>query len=1447
MPKSTILRRKTILTLVLITCVSLSYAQTANFTANLTSGCSPLVISFQDQSTGSPIKYNWNLGNGATSTLQNPSTTYIATGTYTITLTTTYANGSTNTQIKTNYITVYNEPTIDFTADKTTGCFPAVIQFKDLSTTPAGTTINGWKWDFGDGNTSDQQNPKYVYRSPGNYTVIFTVSTDKGCKKVMVKPNFITVSQGVSPSFSFSDPSVCRAPATVNFTNNSTGPGTLSYNWTFGDGSASTTTQNPSHSFNVNGTYHVSMTVSSDLGCTDSSAADLPIGKVNTDFIIPAVICPKTLVTFNNNSSPRPISTSWVFSNGTTDIYQNGQTVFATAGNYSATVINKYSVCTDTLTKSVKVGNAPVLSFSGYDTVKCQPSLTTNFTNTTNASSFQWNFGDGGASTQANPSHTYTNFGTYNVTLIAKDSVGCSDTLTKTAYIKIAKPVITFPGLPAKGCIPLTVDFAPNVSAVDTVKSYLWDFGDGGSSTLAKPSHVYSTQGTYTVKLTITTSSGCTEVQTMVAAVKVGSLPTANFTSDLISACADPGIHFINQSTNATEYLWDFGDGTTASDKDPQHTFSTTGPITVTLTAINNGCENKITKTNYATILPSVSKFDYRPDCANPLQFTFTDMSLGASTWNWDFGDGTTFVGQTPPVHNFPAAGSYNVSLKTTSGACTYTLVRVVTIANNTPNFTVSPSEGCKPFSTTFTAAPPNAGLIKNYEWDFGDGSPVSTTPGASIAHLYSLPGSFTVKLTTIDSFNCRHEFSKTAVQVNGPIADFTSTTASGCKGMKTTFNDASTTDGTNAIVKWSWNYGDGSSQTYSTLPPFVHQYDSIDHFDVKLVVTDAKGCMDSVTKRDFVKVSTLNPAWSFSNASCPGSPIGFINKTLSDLPYTSVWNFGDSDTAKTQDAIHAYADTGLYTLSLVVTDLLGCTDSLKKIDTIHVAVPKADFTANNFTTYCTPFEAAFTNQSYFYNNSLWDLQLKTSTATNPSLYYTQSGTYPIKLVVTSPGGCKDSITKTLEVHNPQDGQLNYSPLSGCTPMMVNFDAFSKMIGRFIWDFGDGNVVDTTINQIDHRYLDFGSFVPKVILKEPSGICVVPLTGAKTIDISGVKAKYTLDKMLFCDSGYITVTDSTTYNDPIRNYEWDFGDGSTYNIPAPVHHYTTPGTYTVSLVVNTQRGCTDTLKTGPVKVVQSPMIGVSPRDTAICLNDALTYLGLDLRPDTSAANWRWSLNGKTFNVQNPPTQQFVTAGNFKVNVVVTNSSGCIDTATRSLLVNPLPQITLPASLTKVVGVPLTLPAAYSKNVSSILWTPSATLSCPDCPQPVATPKFNTKYNVAVVDSNGCKNNTTINVIVTCQGADIFVPNTFSPNGDGSNDVLYVRGKGLDRVKSLRIFNRWGQVVFEQQNFPVNDPVYGWDGKFKGSKPLPGVYVYQVEIFCENSEVISFEGNIALIQ
>jgi gliding motility-associated-like protein len=255
-------------------------------------------------------------------------------------------------------------------------------------------------------------------------------------------------------------------------------------------------------------------------------------------------------------------------------------------------------------------------------------------------------------------------------------------------------------------------------------------------------------------------------------------------------------------------------------------------------------------------------------------------------------------------------------------------------------------------------------------------------------------------------------------------------------------------------------------------------------------------------------------------------------------------------------------------------------------------------------------------------------------------------------------------------------------------------------------------------------------------------------------------------------------------------------------------------------------------------------------DSIVCANDRISYLGLYNRPDTSSVKWLWTFpNGTTSGDQNPPRQTYLKPGNYRVSVYAINSSGCIDSTSQSLKVHALPTASLPSSLTMQNGFPITIPATYSSNVIGYSWLPdNNTLSCIDCPQPITTnTKFTTKYTVSFVDSNGCKNTSDVQVIVICKNANVFVPNTFSPNGDGSNDIFYIRGKGLDRVKSIRVFNRWGEVVFEQKDFPVNDPSYGWNGKYKGNRPQADVYVYQVEVFCENSEIIRFEGNVALIQ
>jgi gliding motility-associated-like protein len=1426
-------------------------APSANFTGSPLTGCSPLIVVFQDQSTGNPTSWSWDFGNGNTSTLQNPTATYFTPGTYTVSLTATNASGA-NTLLRTQYVTVYEPPVVGFSADFTSGCFPLRVQFTDLSTPGIGNTNVSWQWDFGNGTTSTLQNPFVTYSTAGNFTVTLRVTNDRGCTKTISRPGYITVTPGVTSAFSNSQPTVCNAPASISFTNNSTGPPTLSYLWDFGDGNFSTAFS-PTHIYTGTGTFIATLVTFSTAGCQDTArSAPIVIGGNTTSFSSPPAACINETVSFINTSVPAPVSSIWTFGDGGTASTINAAYSYAATGTYTVRLYNNYGNCTDSVLNTITINPRPVANFSAPVVTKCEPPLTVNFQDLSSggAVSWQWDFGDGSPPdfTQ-NPSHTYTAYGSFTVTLIAANAFGCTDTIAIPDYIIIRRATISIPSLPVRGCIPYTISPVPTINSVDAVTSYLWDFGDGGTSTLVNPTYTYNTQGTYTVKLFITTSSGCTDSLVIPTAVRVGSKPVADFSATPIPVCGRQPVTFTDLSVPADEWLWDFGDGGTSIIQNPVYNYNDTGYFTIQLIATNNGCADTMTKVDYVRVLPPIARFTPIPDCNNRLRFTFTDQSIAPLTWEWDFGDGSPLVYTQNPTHTFPTFGSYNVRLIVTNGGCADTLIQTIQTVNEIPDFAASITVDCKIGYIDFVASNVNTANIVSYNWDFGDGNN-TTVPAPFIGHFYNLSGTYTVTLTVTDINGCTSSTVKpNYIRINGPTANFTATNTAGCAGgLTTTFNNLSTTDGVNSIVNWQWDFGDGTIQNFSA-PPFLHTYNTAGIFSVKLIVTDASGCLDSLTQNNLI--TSTDPIPDFATAdtlTCPGATVTFTNNS-SPAPLTYQWEFGDGGTSTANAPTYSYAATGNYSVKLRVQDAVGCADSLIRNLYITVQNPVADFQVNDSISSCLPFEVRFTNTSTFYSSQTWDfgpLQ-GNSTLNNPTHYYSVAGTYPVKLIVTSPGGCVDSITKNIYVFDTVGSRVDYLPLNGCKPLTVNLSTFTTgPMASYYWDFGDGNILSTPTPTATHVYSSFGSFLPKIIMEDPSG-CLIPLPGIDTVFVTGANTKFGIDDSLFCDFGTVNFTDSTTFNDPVLSYNWNFGDGGTSLLQNPVHLYSTPGLYTVQLSVVTQAGCRDTLtKPLVIKVVQRPMIDIGG-DSVVCVNSSLLHSGLFIQPDTSVVNWQWNFpNGSTYIGQNPPVQTYTTAGTFTITTYATNSTGCRDTTTQTVYVNPLPVINLPAQMTIQSGFPVTIPATYSTNAISWLWSPAAGLSCTTCPTPDAGPKFDTRYQVYVQDDNGCTNIGAVLVIVICKNSNLFIPNTFSPNGDGSNDVFYPRGKGLERVKTLRIFNRWGEVVFEKRDFPVNDASAGWNGTFKGNKPQADVYVYQAEVFCENGSVITLNGNIALI-
>ena len=264
-----------------------------------------------------------------------------------------------------------------------------------------------------------------------------------------------------------------------------------------------------------------------------------------------------------------PVASFWHFGDGTTSAQTNPIKTYLTAGTYNVKMINFFQNCTDSVTKTIVVEDNPAVDFTVDDSSSCAAPFNVQFTNLTpGAVSWQWDFGDGSTSTQQNPAHQYTSTGNYTVKLIASTSAGCQDSITRTELIKIQETSVTL-NAPQGGCVPFTYTPVATIQTLDTVVSYLWDFGDGTTSTLRNPPpHLYGSTGKYDISLTITTTSGCTKTVAIDDGILIGTPPVVSFTATPLNACASETIFFDGQATTplgaTVTWLWNFGDGNTS-------------------------------------------------------------------------------------------------------------------------------------------------------------------------------------------------------------------------------------------------------------------------------------------------------------------------------------------------------------------------------------------------------------------------------------------------------------------------------------------------------------------------------------------------------------------------------------------------------------------------------------------------------------------------------------------------------------------------------------------------------------------------------------------------------------------------------------------------------------------------------------------------------------------
>lgn len=905
--------------------------QFANFTTPETNISTFHAVNFNDTSETTPVQWLWDFGDGTNSTTQNPSHAYLTTGNYTVSLRAWNELGS-DTETKTDYITVWYQKPInaDFNATPTAATAGDDIQFYDASD----SSPNKWYWDFGDGTNSTDQNPTHAYSAGGNYTVNLTAGNIYG-NDTISRENAIFIFPSPAPVANFISNyswSSTRTPVPIAFNDSSEGNITH-WIWDFGDGTNSSE-PSPVHVFTVlpgetYSLYEVNLTIVDNYGRTSSGFDYFEIKKgYYPDFNgTPREGFAPLNVTFHDLTPDSDTANRvvWDFGDGESfDVWR--QPILATVlhkyvqpGTYDVT-LTYYDELPPRLAATARtsadnyVGN----EFEGYDDhsyyrtkesyiVVTEPAapvaeFTANVTtgkdtlpvlfsdqSTGFPTAWNWSFGDGAFATDWDPEHLYSTVGNYTVSLTVNNAYGGDNTTVKKDYITVfprSPPVATFIGTPPSGKVPLTVSF--NDTSTGSPASWNWDFGDGSNATDQNPVHTYPTGGNYSISLTAQNADG-TNSTIKIDYITVLPLvpPVADFIATPISGKTPLTVTFNDISTGSPDHwIWDFGEGSNATDQNPVHTYTRAGTYTVSLSVTNaDGTDLKVRPDCIivSTLTPPVVGFTTNSTSGkSPLAIAFTDTSTNSPTsWNWTFGDGA-FSDEQNPVHVYSATGTYTVSLIVTNPDGSDTATRNGYISVSAPvlpvaDFSSNRTTGNAPLTVGFTDS--STGQPTSWYWDFGDGK---NSTGQNPVHQYISAGSFTVSLTVAnpDGSNTKTRTNYiTVTAISGPAANFTGHPTHGKAPLKVTFNDTSI----GFPTQWYWSFGDGTNTTDQNP---VHIYLATGKYTVSMTASNAGGS-DMKTRKQYITITAPTP----TPAPVPFYPVPTVNVSADKCNVRLDWN----------------------------------------------------------------------------------------------------------------------------------------------------------------------------------------------------------------------------------------------------------------------------------------------------------------------------------------------------------------------------------------------------------------------------------------------------------------------------------------------------------------------------------------------------------------------------
>jgi gliding motility-associated-like protein len=665
-----------------------------------------------------------------------------------------------------------------------------------------------------------------------------------------------------------------------------------------------------------------------------------------------------------------------------------------------------------------------------------------------------WSFGDGNVASIQNPSHLYLSANTYTVKYSVITDVGClSDTAQKT--LPISTPPIAKFSVSTPTCEDelLTFTDQSTASAGPAIVKWTWSFGDSTPQVVAAngnpQSHMYTSFGSYSASLLVETSSGCKSLLSS-QQISIAPQPFANFSFN--GACLPSGTtQFTDQSSiavgNISQWLWNFGDGTTSTQQHPVHNYSSTGPFNVTLlVTTNNGCTDDSVKIMDKIHAQPLAAFSAPAEVCNGTAISFTDQSTASNStvaqWLWDFGDGTTSTQQNP-TKTYAGPNTYNIKLTVVSAVgCSSAVATKNIVVNDLPTTTFNiSSPNCINQNITFNdASAANAGNIIKWTWNFGDGNNSILTSNNPFTHAYSATGSYNATLQVETNKGCVSTiFTKQVMISSLPVANF-GLPESCLNDPFSQFSDSSSIDdGSQNLFTYQWSFGDqnanAANPNTSVLKNPQHKYTATGPYSVTQTVTSNNGCSSSITKTFFVNGSVPVPSFSLPTTSvCSGSTIDLSeNSTVNPGSIVKIeiyWDYSTDPTIKMNDDnpvpgkiySHTYPEFGspaskTVTIKYVVYSGQTCLQSIDKNITL-LAIPAIQF--NSIQGICKDVPA-FQITEASVTNGLPGTGSFSGPGVSPSGLFNPAaaniGTNTIRFTYNANNGCSNYKDQTIEVY----------------------------------------------------------------------------------------------------------------------------------------------------------------------------------------------------------------------------------------------------------------------------------------------------------------------------------------------------------------------------------------------------------------------------------------------